>query len=41
MVLDIHRNCMAYYGRGEKGEGSMEEREEGGYIPIAALSPPE
>ena len=26
---------------GEKGEGGMEVREEGNYIPISTLSPPE
>ena len=30
----------AYYGRGEGGEGGMEVRGEGDYIPIATLSPP-
>ena len=38
MVLNVHRNRTAYYGR---GEGVMEVGEEGDYIPIATLSPPE
>ena len=43
MVLNVHRNHKAYYGRGEWGEGGMEvgEEGEGEYIPIATLSPPE
>ena len=38
MVLCVHRNHKVYLGR---GEGGMEVREEGAYIPIATLSPPE
>ena len=41
MVLNVHRNHKAYWGRGEGGEGSMKVGEEGDYIPIATLSPPE
>ena len=41
MVLNVHRNHKAYRGRGEWGEGGMEVREEGDYIPIATLTPPE
>ena len=41
MVLKVHGNHKAYYGRGEGGEGSMEVGVEGDYIPIATLSPPE
>ena len=41
MVLNVHRNHKAYYGRGEWGEGGMEVREEGEYTPITTLSPPE
>ena len=41
MVLNVHRNHKAYYGRGEGGEGAMEVGEEADYIPVAALSPPE
>ena len=41
MVLNVHRNRTAYQGRGEGGGGSMEVGEEGDYIPIATLSPPE
>ena len=43
MELNVHRNPKAYYIRdGEKGEkGVMEVGEEGDYIPIATLSPPE
>ena len=42
MVLNIHRNHKAYYGRagGGGGEG-MEVGEEGDYIPIATVSLPE
>ena len=40
MVLNVHRNSKAYKGR-EKGGGGMEVGEEGDYIPIATLSPPE
>ena len=38
MVLNVHRNRKAYWGR---REGSMEMGGEGDYIPIATLSPPE
>ena len=38
MVLNIHRNHKAYYGRGEVGEGGMEVGGEGDYIPTATLS---
>ena len=41
MVLNIHRNRMAYYGRGEGGEEGTEVGGEGDYIPITAPSPPE
>ena len=41
MVLYVHRNHKAYWGRGEEGEEVMEVWEEGDYIPIATLSPPE
>ena len=41
MVLNVHRNHKAYKGRGEWGEGGMEVWEEGEYIPIATLLPPE
>ena len=42
MVLNVHRNHKAYSGRGGGGgEGGMEVGEEGDYIPIATLSPPE
>ena len=41
MVLNVHRNYTAYYGRGEWGEGAIEVGGEGDYIPIATLSPPE
>ena len=40
MVLNVHRNHKAYKGRGEGG-GGMEVGEEGAYIPVATLSPPE
>ena len=36
MVLNVHRNHKAYWGR---GEGGMEVEEDGDYIPIATLSP--
>ena len=39
--LSVHRNDKAYQGRGEVGEGGMEVGEEGDYIPVATLSPPE
>ena len=38
MVFNVHRNNKAYLGR---GEGGMGVGEEGDYIPIATLSPPE
>ena len=38
MVLNGHSNHKVYQGQ---GEGGMEVREEGDYIPIATLSPPE
>ena len=41
MVLNVHRNHKAYYGRGEGGDGGMEVGQEGEYIPIAPPSPPE
>ena len=41
MVLNVHRNHKAYQGRGEWGKGGMEVGDEGEYIPIATLSPPE
>ena len=41
MVLNVHRNRTAFKGRGEGGKGGMEVREEGYYIHIATLSPPE
>ena len=41
MVLNVHRNHKAYLGRGAWGDGGMEVGEEGEYIPIATLSPPE
>ena len=40
MVLNVHRNHQAFYGRGEGGGGGMEVGGEGDYIPIATLSPP-
>ena len=39
--FNVHRNHPAYWGRGEGGKGGMEVREEGDYIPIATLTPPE
>ena len=39
MVLNVHGNHKAYYGRGEGG--GMEVGAEGDYIPVATLSPPE
>ena len=39
-VLDVHRNHMAYQGRGGGGRVDK-EGEEGDYIPIVTLSPPE
>ena len=41
MVLNVHINHKAYWGRGEGGKGGMEVGEEGEYIPIATLSLPE
>ena len=42
MVLHVHRNHKAYYGRGEgEGGGGTEVRGEGDYTPIATLSPEE
>ena len=48
MVLNVHRNHKAYYGRGKGREWGMEVGGGGGgrgeeinYIPIATLSPPE
>ena len=41
MVPNVHRNHEAYKGRGEGRKGAIEMEEEGDYIPIAALSPPE
>ena len=40
MVLNVHGNHKAYQGRGEGGWG-MEVGDEGDYISIATLSPPE
>ena len=42
MVLNVHRNHKAYYGREEGGgEGGRGGGEEVDYIHIATLSPPE
>ena len=41
MVLNVHRNHKAYLRQGEGEEGGMEVGEEGDYIPIVTLSPPE
>ena len=41
MVLNVHRNHKARWGRGEGREEGTEVGEEGDYIPIATLSPPE
>ena len=41
MVVNVHRNHKAYQGRGEGRKGGMEVGEEGDYIPVATLSPPE
>ena len=43
MVLNVHRNHKAYYNirDREMGEGGIEVGENGDYIPIARLSPPE
>ena len=35
MVVNVHRNRTAYWGRGEGGKGGMEVGEKGDYIPIA------
>ena len=40
MVLNVHKNHKAYWGRGD-GEGGTEVGGEGDYIPIATLLPPE
>ena len=40
MVHNVHRNLKAYQGLGEGGKG-VEVGEEGDYIPIATLAPPE
>ena len=43
MVLNVHRNLKAYYGRGEGGVGGGGYGGGGevDYIPISTLSPPE
>ena len=44
MVLNVHRNCQAYYNMRdrEKGVWSLGGGGRGGdYIPVATLSPPE
>ena len=47
MLFNVHRNYTAYQGRGRGGGGGgwggwgTEVEEEGDYIPIATLSPPE
>ena len=42
MVLNVHRNHnLGLLGTGRRGEGGMEVGEEGYYIPIGTLSPPE
>ena len=41
MVLNFHRNHKAYQGREEGEARGMEVGEEGDYIPVATLSPPE
>ena len=45
MVLNVRKKQTkkheAYKGRGEGEEGGLEVGEEGDYIPIATLSPPE
>ena len=41
MVLSLHINHKAYYGRGEGGEGGTEVGGEIDYILTATLSPPE
>ena len=41
MVLNVHRNHKAYYGRTwRREEGGMEVGEEADYTPVATLSPP-
>ena len=40
MVLNVHRNHKAYYGRGEGGWGVEGGGGEGDCIPVATLSPP-
>ena len=41
MVLNVHRNRKGLSRDGEKGKRGMEVGEEGDYIPIATLLPPE
>ena len=41
MVLNVRRNHEAFEGRGEGGKGGIEVGEEGDYIPVDTLSPPE
>ena len=42
MVLNVHRNHEAYYGRVQGGGGGGKEMEEEvDYIPVATMSPPE
>ena len=42
MVLNVHRNHnLGLLGTGRRGEGGMEVGEEGDYIPVGTLSPPE
>ena len=42
MVFNVHRNYNLRLIRdGEKGRGGMEVGDNGEYIPIATLSPPE
>ena len=38
MVLNVHRNRTAYYGRGEGGERGMEVGREGDYLSIATVT---
>jgi len=40
MALNVHRNRMAYWGRGEGWGAKGGTRGEGDYIPVATLSPP-
>ena len=35
MVLNVHRNHKAYWGRGDGWQGGMEAGEEGDYISVA------